>query len=151
MRSGTRYANRVGRYAVATINLERKTSMKKIIVSIACCALIAPLAFAKDQKGKNSKQTRAWHFAFVTERPITITAANNGARVEGGAAASYQPAKTLVVRQDGSGHYVLDGAGHVFNSKGELVRTAINPGTRMHVYFAKDDAGMQTIDRVVVD
>ena len=125
--------------------------MKKIIVSIACCALIAPLAFGKDQNGKSSKRTRAWHFAFVTERPITISAPSTNARVAGGAAAGYQPAKTLVVQQDGAGRYVLDEAGRVFDSKGEVVRTAIKPGTRVHVYFATDDAGVQTIDHVVVD
>jgi hypothetical protein len=120
--------------------------MKKVIVSIACCALMAPLAF-----GKDSKKTRAWHFAFVSEPGVTITAPSPNARVEGGAAADYQPANTLIVQQDGPGRYVLEGAGHVFNSKGELVRTAIKPGTRLHVYFAKDDAGTQTIDHVVVD
>jgi hypothetical protein len=136
---------------VATINLEGNTFMKKVIVSIACCALIAPLALAKDQKGKNSKQTRAWHFAFVSEPAITITASSANARIEGGAAADFQPAKTLVFHQDGPGRYVLDGSGHVFNSKGELVRSAIKPGTPVRVYFASDNAGMQTIDHVVVD
>jgi hypothetical protein len=136
-----------------TINLESNsnTLMKKLIVSIACCALIAPLAFAKDPTAKNSKRTRAWHFAFVTEPPITITAPSNTGKVTGGAAADYQPAKTLVVRQDGPGRYVLDEPGHVFNSKGAVVQTAIKPGTRVHVYFGSDEAGMQAIDHVVVD
>jgi len=125
--------------------------MKKVIVSIACCALFAPLAFAKDQNGKSSKRVRAWHFAFVTERPITITAPSTSAKVAGGAAADYQPSKTLVVRQDGPGVYVLDEPGHVFNSRGEAVRTKVKPGTPMHVFFATDDAGRQTIDHVVVD
>jgi hypothetical protein len=129
----------------------RNHLMKKIIVTIACCALLGPLAFAKDQQGKNSKQTRAWHFAFITERPVTVTAPNPGARIEGGAAASYQPANTLLVHQDGPGRYVLDGSGHVFNSKGEAVRSGIKPGTPVHIYFGKDEAGMHTIDHVVVD
>jgi hypothetical protein len=125
--------------------------MKKVIVSIACCAMIAPLAFGKDPTGKSSKRTRAWHFAFVTEPGVTITAPSNHPNVQGGAATDYQPAKTLIVQQDGPGHFVLDGSGHVFNSKGEVIHTAIKPGTRLHVYFASDDAGMQTIDHVVVD
>jgi hypothetical protein len=139
------------RNAVGTINLEGNKLMKKIMVSIACCALIAPLAFAKEPNRKNSKQVRAWHFAFVTEPGLTITAPSTNARVAGAAAADYQPARTLVVQQDGPGRYVLDESGHVFNSKGEAMRTAIKPGTRMHVFFATDDAGRQTIDRVVVD
>ena len=120
--------------------------MKKLIVSLACCAMIAPLAFAKDPK-----PTRAWNFAFVTEPPVTITATNSRTIVEGGAAAGYQPAKTLVVHQDGGGRYVLDGRGHVFNTKGEAIQTAIRAGTPVHVYFASDASGRQTIDRVVVD
>src|SRR3954462_4765249 len=91
---------------IGTINLERKAPMKKLIASgIACCALIAPLAFAKDQNANNNKQVRAWHFAFLTERPITITAPPPNAKVSGGVAAGYQPANTLVVHQDGPGRY----------------------------------------------
>ena len=124
--------------------------MKKMIVStIASCALIAPLALAKDQHAKN--WVRPWHFAFITERPLTITAPNSNVQAVGGAAAAYQPAKTFVVQHDGLGRYVLDEPGHVFNSKGELVRTRIYPGTRVHVYFANDESGKKTIDRVVVD
>ena len=120
--------------------------MKKVIVSFVCCALIAPLAFGKD----SHKRTKAWHFAFVSEPPITITAPSTGMRVEGGAAASYQPANALVVYQDGPGRYVLDARGRVFNNKGEAIHTAIKPGTPLHVYFATNE-GVQTVDRVVVD
>jgi hypothetical protein len=128
--------------------------MKKvIIVSLACCALIAPLAIAKDQNGKSSKRTRASHFAFVTQQQpgVTITAPSTPTRVTSGAAAAYQPPGTLVVQQDGPGRYVLEGPGHVFNSKGEAIRTAIKPGTPVRVYYAADEAGKQTIDRVVVE
>src|SRR3954471_9795876 len=125
--------------------------MKKVMVSLACCALIAPLALAKDQNGKSTKQVRAWHFALVTERPITITAPSTNTRVAGGAAADYQPANTLVVHQDGAGRYVLDEAGHLFNGKGETIGTKVRPGTPVRVYFSKDEDGLQKIDRVVVD
>jgi hypothetical protein len=123
--------------------------MKKVIIGIACCALVAPLAFAKDKKGKELKQSRA----FLAETPmaVTVTAPSPNQRVEGALAASYQPPGTIVVRQNGAGLYVLDGRGHVFNSKGEMVTGPVNPGTRMHVYFIKDDAGLQTVDRVVID
>ena len=65
--------------------------------------------------------------------------------------ASYQPTGTIVVRHDGPGTYILEARGHVFNSRGEMVEGPISPGTRMHVYFIKDDAGLQTVDRVVID
>ena len=132
--------------AVATINLEGIKLMKKLIGSIACCALMAPLAF-----GKDTKQTRPWHFAFITERPVTVTATSPNIRVEGGAAAVYQPAGTLVVHQDGPGLYILEARGRVFNNRGEIMQGAVRPGTRMHVYFTKDDAGVQSVDHIVVD
>lgn len=119
--------------------------MKKTIVSMACCALITPLAFAKESKQK--RLTNAYVEQGVTVTGTTITT------VEGGTAASHQPAKTLLVNQNDPrdpNRYVLEGRGHIVNRKGEVVRTAINPGTRVHVYFAST-GGVKTIDRVVVD
>ena len=125
-------------------------NMKKVIIGIACCALVAPLAFAKDIKGKELKRTRV---AFLAETPanVTVTAPSPNQRVEGASVASYSPTRTIVVRQDGPGTYILEARGHVFNSRGEMVEGPISPGTRMHVYFIKDDAGVQTVDRVVID
>jgi len=133
-----------GENAVGTINLESSNIMKKVIISIACCALVAPLAFAKDKKGNELKRT-------VAETSVTVTATNPNQRVEGGSAASYQPLGAIVVRQDGPGVYILEARGHVFNSRGEMIEGPVSPGTRMHVYFTKDDAGLQTVDRVVID
>ncbi len=109
---------------------------KTLIISIGCCALLAPLAFGQDP------QTAA------VEQGVTVT--GTSITVEGGEAASYQPAKTLVVHNEGPGHYVLNGRGHVFNSKGERVQSAIRPGTHVHVYFA-NNGGVRTLDHVVVD
>jgi hypothetical protein len=120
--------------------------MKKAVVSIACCALIAPLAFAKESKQKK-------HITAATENGVTVTGKNVTTTVEEGAAASYQPAKTLIVRQHAStdtGRYVLNGRGHVVNKEGEVIRTAIKAGTHVRVYFAST-GGVRTIDRVVVD
>ena len=119
--------------------------MKKTIVSIACCVLITPLAFAKESKQKKQNTT-------ATEQGVTVTG-TTVTTVEGGAATSYQPAKTLVVSQDNSkdpGRYVLNGRGHIVNTKGEVIRTAIRPGTRVRVYFASTGS-VRTIDHVVVD
>jgi hypothetical protein len=142
-----------GENAVGTINLEGSKIMKKVIISIACCALVAPLAFANDAKGKELKRTRPGHVAFLAETPatVTVTAPSPNQRVEGGSVASYSPTGTIVVRQDGPGTYILEARGHVFNSRGEMVEGPISPNTRMHVYFIKDDAGVQTVDRVVMD
>ena len=113
-------------------------NMKKLLISIASCAFIAPLAFGQ------GTQTA------TVEKGVTVTATNPVTTVEGGEAASYQPPKTLVIRNEGGGQYILDGPGHVFNSKGEVVQTALRPGTHVHVYFA-NNAGVKTVDHVVVD
>jgi len=94
--------------------------MRKTVVTLACCALIAPLAFAQTRK----KQT------VTTEQPITVTGTVVKTTSEEGAAANYQPFKTLVVREDHSnrpGHYVLEGAGHVVNRKGSWSKPRSSP------------------------
>ena len=119
--------------------------MKKTIVTLAC-ALIAPLAFAQT----SSKGTRQ---GTTTAETITITGTMVTETTEEGAAASYQPARTLVVREDGSnnpGSYVLKGTGHVVNKAGEVVHTAIRPGTRVRVYYI-DTGHSRVVDHVVVE
>jgi hypothetical protein len=116
--------------------------MRKTIVTLACCAFIAPAAFAQTHK----KHTT------TTEQPITVAGTIIKTTTEEGAAANYQPFKTLVVREDRSNHpgsYVLDGLGHVVNKKGELVQTAIKPGTHVLVYVNAGNS--RVIDHVVVD
>ena len=124
--------------------------MKKAIVTLAC-ALVVPLAFAqtsstgKGHKGHGTTTT-------TTAEPITVTGTFIKMTTEEGAAASYQPAKTLVVREDGSnkpGSYVLNGPGHVVDKAGKVVQTAIKPGTRVRVYYV--NAGdSRVVDHVVI-
>src|SRR2546422_4133859 len=124
--------------------------MKKAIVTLAC-ALLVPLAFAqtsstgKGHKGQGSNTT-------TTAEPITVTGTFIKMTTEEGAAASYQPAKTLVVREDSSnnpGSYVLNGTGHVVNKAGKVVHT-IKPGTRVRVYYV-NTGGSRVVDHVVVE
>ena len=117
--------------------------MMKTIVTLACCAFIAPMAFAQTHK----KQTP------TTEQSITVTGTVVETKPEEGSAANYQPFKTLVIREDksnNSGRYVLEGSGYVVNKKGESVQTAIKPGTHVLVYYA-NAGGSRVIDHVVVD
>ena len=117
--------------------------MIRVIVSIACCALIAPLAFAKSPKQKTATATSS-------EQGITVTGATI-LTVNKGEAASYQPPNTLLVRNDADPHrYVVYGPGHVFNSKGEMVPITVRPGASVRVYFTST-GGVKTIDHVVVD
>jgi hypothetical protein len=119
--------------------------IKKTILVLACCALVAPLAFSKDTK---KIQTRPWHLGFV-ERGVTVTAPGTVNRIECGEVTGYQPAGTVVIRQDGAGYFVLEDATRILNRRGEMVRGAIRAGTRVQVYFASID-GSPAIDHVVV-
>jgi len=116
--------------------------MKTLVITFGWL-LLAPLAFA--QPGStNKKQT--------TAEPITVTGAIIKMTVEEGAAASYQPINTLVVREDGSnspGRYVLNGRGHVLNKAGQIVQTGIKPGARVRVFYASM-GDLRTIDHVVL-
>ena len=116
--------------------------MNKTIVTLAC-VLIAPLAFA---------QTSSTHKRQTTTEPITVTGTIIKMTTEEGAAASYQPFKTLVVREDRSnnpGRDVLNGPGHVVNKAGNVVQTAIKPGTRVRVYYI-NTGDLRMVDRVVI-
>ena len=120
--------------------------MKKLITILACCALLAPLALAQpESKGKGQGAS--------TTEEITVTGTIIKMTSEDGSAANYQPARTLVVREDRfntPGSYVLNGPGHVVNKKGEVIQTAIKPGTHVRIYYA--NAGdSRIVDRVVVD
>ena len=116
--------------------------MKSTIVMLACL-LLAPLAFAQPSS-TNKKQT--------TTEPVTVTGAVIKMTTEEGAAASYQPIRTLVIREDNSknaARYVVNGRGHVLNKAGQVVQTAIKPGARVRVYYA-NTSDVRTIDHVVV-
>jgi hypothetical protein len=120
--------------------------MKKTIVTLACCALLAPLAFGQTGS-KGTRQATA-----ATER-ITVTGTIIKMTTEEGAAATYQPFKTLVVREDRSntpGSYVLNGPGHVVNKNGEVIKTAIKPGTHVRVYYV-NMGDSRVVDHVVVE
>ena len=115
---------------------------KKTIITIACCALIAPLAFAKETKQKK-------HTAAYSEQGVTVTGASV-ITIEAGAAASYQPRGMLVVNYTGPSHYVLENRASLLNSSGQVAQLPITPGTPVRVYFSNTD-GVRTIDRIIVD
>jgi hypothetical protein len=118
--------------------------MKTLIITLGCL-LIAPLAFAQPSStGKKQRTT--------TTEPVEVRGSIIRMTTEEGLATSYQPQKTLVVREDRSNNaarYVLNGRGHVVNKTGEIVQTAIKPGTRVRIHYA-NMGDLRMIDRVVV-
>jgi tRNA splicing endonuclease len=116
--------------------------MKKIIVMLACL-LLAPLAFAQPSS-TNKKQT--------TTETVTVTGTIIKMTAEEGSAASYQPLRTLVVREDNAKNpdrYVLNGHGRVLDKAGKVVQTAIKPGARIRVYYAHT-GDSRAVDHVVL-
>ena len=119
--------------------------IRTTLVVLACFALIAPTAFAQTRSTPKRQAT-------TTTEPITVTGTLIKITSEDGAAANYQPVKTLVVRQDRSnvpGTYVLNGPGHVVDNAGKVVQTAIKPGTRVRVYYI-NTGDSRVVDHVVV-
>jgi hypothetical protein len=113
--------------------------MIKTIVTLACCALVAPLAFGQTKHSK------------TTENAVTVTGTIITA-TEDGAAAQYQPAKTLVIRQDNAAkpaRYTIEGLGHVVDKRGNPVVAAVAPGTRVRVFYT-NIGDQRMIDHVVV-
>ena len=120
--------------------------MKNLFAILTCSALLTSLAFAQTGSKGTSKATSNTEAITVTGTIIKMTTGE-------GSAANYQPAKTLVVREDRSntpGSYVLNGPGHVVNKNGEVIRTAIKPGAHVRVYYA-NIGDQRMVDHVVVD
>ena len=118
--------------------------MKKLIITLGC-VLIALLASA--QPSSTDKKQGA-----TTTEPVEVTGKIIRTMIAEGAAASYQPRNTLVVREDNANNpvrCVLNGRGHVVNKAGDIVQTAIKPGARVRVYYA-DMGDLRMIDHVVV-
>jgi len=116
--------------------------MKRTTVTLVCL-LLAPLAFAQPSS-TNKSQT--------TTESVTVTGAVIKMTTEEGSAASYQPLKTLVVREDRSnspGRYVLDGPGRILDKTGRVVQTSIKPGARVRVYYA-NTGDLRMIDHVMI-
>jgi hypothetical protein len=120
--------------------------VKKAIVALAC-VLIASPAFAQTTK-KHTRHHRAT--TAMTTEGVVVTAPIIGA--QGGSAASFQPAGTLVVRTDSANpeRFDLPAPGLVFDKMGRAVRTPIKPGTRVRVFYT-NLGPTRTVDHIIVE
>jgi hypothetical protein len=112
--------------------------IRKVVIALAGCALVASLAFAQPRDEQTTKAVT------VTGTIITDT--------QDGVAANYQPLRTLVVRQDNAAkpaRYTLNGPGHIVDKRGYLVRNAIQPGAHVRVFYTGNGAD-RVIDHVLL-
>jgi hypothetical protein len=125
-RASTSFASRE---AFMGIHQHEETSMKRIIIALAC-ALVAPLAFA---------QTSTTTTETTTTTRGTVT--------------TYEPGKTIVVRTERDENpisYALGKTVHYVNKAGKTIdRHLIKPGTRVIVYTSKGQ--LHAAERVMVD
>ena len=121
--------------------------VKKAIVALAC-VLIASTAFAQTTT-KRARYHRTTT-ALTTVEGVTVAAPIIA--TQGGSAANYQPAGTLVIRTDGANPERFDmfGPGLVYDKYGRPVTGPIKPGTRVRVFYA-DLGPRRTVDHVIVE
>ena len=115
--------------------------MKKIIIALVC-GLIAPLAFAQTSSTSTEQTTTTTQPTTTTQTTTTYTA---------GTVTTYEPGKTIVVRSgEGPVSFALGTAARIVNGAGHVVKSALRPGQRVHVYYT-GTGETRAVDRVVVD
>ena len=116
--------------------------MKKTLIALVC-ALVTPLAFAQTSTTTTEQTT-------TNTQPTTTTQTTTTTTTEG-TVSTYEPGKTIVVKSDqGPVSFALGTAARVVNGAGHVVKSALKPGQRVHVYYT--GAGeTRVVDRVVVD
>jgi len=123
---------------------QRRNHHEESNYQVTCCGLVAPLAFG---------ETGSKHRRHTTATTEAVTVAGTIAPTLGeGAAANYQPVKTLVIREDdsnNSGRYVVNGPGRMIDKWGQVIQTAIKPGSRVQVYYV-NTGDSRVIDHVIV-
>jgi len=68
-----------------------------------------------------------------------------------GTVTTYEPGKTIVVKSDkGPVSFALGTAARIVSGAGHVVKSALRPGQRVHVYYT-GTGETRAVDRVVVD
>jgi hypothetical protein len=113
--------------------------VKKTIIGLIC-ALVTPLAFA---------QTSTTTTEQTTTEPTTTTQTTT--TTTAGTVTTYEPGKTIVVKSDeGPVSFALGTAARIVNGAGHVVKSALRPGQRVHVYYT-GTGETRVVDHVVVD
>src|SRR2546430_3888917 len=99
--------------------------MKRIIIAIACAA-VAPFAFAQTSTTTTERTTTAP--ATTTTTSTTYTA---------GTVTTYEPDKTIVVRDEREGpvSFALHAPVRIIDRAGHVVKRVLTPKDRVKVYY----------------
>src|SRR5213082_1159045 len=99
--------------------------MKKIIIGLAC-AVVAPFAFAQTSTTTTEQTTTAP--ATTTTTSTTYTA---------GTVTTYEPDKTIVVRDEKEGpvSFALNAPVRIVDRAGRVVKRVLTPKDRVRVYY----------------
>jgi hypothetical protein len=100
--------------------------MKRIIIGLAC-ALVAPFAFAQTSTTATEKTT--------TTAPATTTTTST--TYTSGAVTTYEPDKTIVVRDEHEGpvSFALHAPVRIVDKAGHVVKRALTPKDKVRVYY----------------
>ena len=120
--------------------MNKKGNMKKIALT-ALCALAAPLAFA--QVTTTTEQT--------TTQPVTTTQTTS-TTYTAGTITTYEPNKTIVVRDDSGGpvRFALGTAARVVDGAGKIITAPLRSGEKVRVYYTGTGDG-RVVERVQVE
>jgi hypothetical protein len=99
--------------------------MKKVIIGLAC-AVVAPFAFA--QTTTTTEQTTSTAPATTTTTSTTFTS---------GAVTTYEPGKTIVVKDEREGpvSFALHAPVRIVDRAGHVVSRALTPKDKVKVYY----------------
>jgi hypothetical protein len=103
-------------------------TMKRIVIGMVC-ALFAPLAFA--QTGVTDKQTTTT----TTTEPATTTTTST--TYTAGTVTTYEPDKTIVVRDESEGpvSFALHAPVRIVDRAGHIVKRVLTPKDKVRVYY----------------
>jgi hypothetical protein len=102
--------------------------MKKIIIALACAA-VAPFAFAQTSTTSTEHTT--------TTAPATATTTTTSTTYTSGAVTTYEPDKTIVVRDEHEGpvSFALHAPVRIVDRAGHVVKRALTPKDKVRVYY----------------
>ena len=116
--------------------------MKKLIIGLACAA-VAPFAFAQTSSTTTEQTTTTAPATTTTTTSTTYTA---------GTVTTYEPNKTIVVRDEREGpvSFALHAPVRIVDKAGHVINRALTPKDRVKVYYT-GTGETRVVEHVEVD